>query len=99
MYTSRTFSDLLQQEMGVRRVFHITAPVAVLYLVSAIAETFAAWRKKSSTLNTDKYRIMKQRNWQCDISAAQRDLDFAPKFDLKRGVRAAVAWYKQEQWI
>jgi UDP-glucose 4-epimerase len=99
VYTSRTFSDLLQQEMGVRRVLHITAPVAVLYLVSVLAETFAAWRKKSSTLNTDKYRIMKQRNWQCDISTAQRDLGFAPKFNLKRGVRAAVAWYKQEQWI
>ena len=99
VYTSRTFSDLLQQEMGVHRVLHITAPVWVLYLVSVVAETFAAWRKKSSTLNTDKYRIMKQRNWQCDISAAQRDLGFAPKFNLKRGVRAAVAWYKQEQWI
>ena len=99
VYTSRTFSDLLQQEMGVRRVLHITAPVWVLYLVSVVAETFAAWRKKTSTLNTDKYRIMKQRNWQCDISAAQRDLDFAPKFNLKRGAKAAVAWYKQEKWI
>jgi len=99
VYTSRTFSDLLQKELGVRRVLHIKAPLWVLYVVSVVAGTVAGWMKKTSTLNPDKYRIMKQRNWQCDISAACRDLDYAPKYNLKKGVRETVQWYKKEQWI
>ena len=42
---------------------------------------------------------MKQRNWQCDISAACRDLGYAPAYPLERGVAETVAWYKQEKWI
>lgn len=99
VYTSRAFSDLLQREMGVRRVLHITAPLWFLRVVSRVAGTVAAWRGRTSTLNPDKYQIMKQRNWQCDISAACRDLDYAPAYPLERGVAETVAWYKQEKWI
>ena len=42
---------------------------------------------------------MKQRNWQCDISDAQHDLGYSPKFDLERGVAETARWYKNEKWI
>ena len=99
VYTSRAFSDLLQREMGVRRVLHITAPLWFLRAVSRIAGTVSAWRGRTSTLNPDKYQIMKQRNWQCDISAARHDLGYAPEYPLERGVAETVAWYKNEKWI
>ena len=41
VYTSRAFSDLLQREMGVRRVLHITAPLWFLRVVSRVAGTVA----------------------------------------------------------
>lgn len=99
VYTSRAFSDLLQQHLGVRRCLHITAPLWFLRAVSAVAGRVAAWMGRTSTLNPDKYQIMKQRNWQCDISAARRDLDYRPEYPLERGVAESVAWYKQAKWI
>ena len=98
-YTSRTFSDLLQLELGVKRVVHVTAPLWVLWLVSCIAGKAAALLGRTSTLNLDKYRIMRQRNWKCSIEAARRDLGYRPQWPLTRGVRAAVEWYKAEGWL
>lgn len=87
-YTSRTFSDLIQMQLGVKRVLHIVAPLWVLKAVSWIAEKMAMLTGTTSTLNTDKYRIMRQRNWRCDISAAREELGYNPQWPLVRGVKA-----------
>lgn len=98
-YTSRTFSDLLQMELGVRYVLHIVAPLWVLRAVSFVAEHAARLTGKTSTLNADKYRIMRQRNWKCDITPAREELGYTPHWPLTRGVRAAVAWYQEHHWL
>lgn len=87
-YTSRTFSDLIQMQLGVKRVLHIVAPLWVLKAVSWIAEKMAMLTGTTSTLNTDKYRIMRQRNWRCDISAAREEFGYNPQWPLVRGVKA-----------
>ena len=56
-----------------------------LYLL--LAEFIATRSGKSSTLNSDKYKIMKQRNWQCDITPAMTELGYAPEYDLEKGVQ------------
>jgi nucleoside-diphosphate-sugar epimerase len=68
-------------------------------VISAVCGTVAGWLGKSSTLNPDKYNIMKQRNWRCDIRPARQDLGFNPQYSLARGVKEAMDWYKQEGWI
>lgn len=98
-YTSRTFSDILQIEIGKRHVWHIVAPLWFLWIVCCIAEKVAALLGKTATLNRDKYHIMRQRNWQCDISSARKDLGFSPQYPLVRGVKETVAWYKKANWL
>ena len=64
-----------------------------------LAEYWAKCRNTTSTLNSDKYRIMKQRNWQCDITPAVEELGFSPEYDLERGVKETIAWYKDKGWL
>jgi UDP-glucose 4-epimerase len=54
---------------------------------------------KSSTLNMDKYNIMKQRNWQCDITPAVEEIGYKPEYNLERGVVETIKWYKKEGWL
>ena len=96
---SRAFSLLLQKEMGVRNVIHIKAPLWVLRSVCAVAEIVSNITNTTPTLNSDKYKIMKQRNWQCDIEEAVRELGYKAEYDLKRGVKETVEWYKENYWI
>ena len=63
------------------------------------AEYWAKCRNTTSTLNSDKYRIMKQRNWQCDITPAVKELGYRPEYDLERGVKETIAWYKDKGWL
>lgn len=99
VYSSRTFSDLLQKEMQVRHLLHIKAPLWFLRLVCLVSGKVAGWTGRTSTLNPDKYQIMKQRNWQCDITPARTELGFIPQYPLETGVAETVAWYRQEKWI
>ncbi len=99
VYESSAFSDLLQKELGKKHLLRITAPLCLLRLVCFLSETLARLRGSSATLNTDKCRILSQRNWQCDISKARRELGYAPKWTLTEGVKASVAWYKKEKWL
>jgi nucleoside-diphosphate-sugar epimerase len=99
VYTSRAFSDLVQRELGISGVMHIKAPLWVLRCVSALSEFFSRFTGKPSTLNADKYKIMKQRNWQCDITPMIRELGYIPQWNLERGVEETISWYKKEKWL
>lgn len=99
VYSSRAFSDLLQREMGVRFVLHVKAPLWFLRMVCAVSGWVGRLRGRAVTLNPDKYRIMRQRNWQCDLTPARRDLGYEPAWPLDRGVRATVAWYVRAGWL
>lgn len=99
VYQSRTFSDLIRKELGNPFLIRLRCPLFILKVVSLLAEFWAKQRKTTSTLNSDKYKIMKQRNWQCDLTPAIEELDFSPEYDLKRGVKETIAWYKEKGWL
>lgn len=99
VYQSRAFSDLIKKELGNPFVIRLKCPLIILKVVSLLAEFWAKRRNTASTLNSDKYRIMKQRNWQCDITPAVRELGFSPEYNLERGVKETIAWYKDKGWL
>ena len=90
VYKSRAFSDLIQKELGNPFVLHLKCPLIVLKVISLLAEFIATRSGKSSTLNSDKYKIMKQRNWQCDIIPTINELGYAPEYDLEKGVHETI---------
>lgn len=98
-YNSRAFSDYIQAELGIKRVLHIKAPVWLLKVISSCAEWFSRITRKPSTLNSDKYKIMKQRNWLCDTGPIEKELGFTADYSLEEGTREAIKWYKQEKWL
>ena len=96
-YTQKEFRQLTARLLGRRFVVPVRLPLWAVYVASAVAEEIGRARMKPSTLNRDKYKIMKQRNWSCDVSDAVRDFGFDPQFDLERGMRATVEAYLAEK--
>ncbi len=96
-YSQAEFRKMVCDELGGRFAIPVRLPLWMARAASVVAEKFAAMQGKSSTLNRDKYKIMRQRNWNCDISSAQRDFGFAPRFSLADGLRATIAAYKKDK--
>ncbi len=98
-YDSRCFSDYIQREMKIKHVLHIKAPIWLLKVISICAEGISKITKQPSTLNSDKYKIMKQRNWLCDTAKLQEELGFSIDYDLERGTCETIKWYKENKWL
>ena len=99
VYQSTTFSDLIHEELGRPWWLRITAPVWVLRIVTFFGEYIGHMTGKVTALNNDKYNILRQRNWRCDIEPARRELGFEPKIQLKEGVKTTIQWYKDHKWL
>lgn len=89
-YSQKEFRSLAAAKLGKKHVLPVIAPLWVLKCVCAVSGFIGKLRNKPMTLNPDKYRIMKQRNWTADISEAQKDFGFNPVTDLKRDRKSVV---------
>ncbi len=99
VYSSRTFSDLIHRELGHPWLLRIKAPIWLLRIITFCGEYIGRMTGKISALNNDKYNIMKQRNWRCDIKPAMSELGYKPKYQLDEGVRLTIKWYKENNWL
>lgn len=92
-YTQSEFRKIVAHELGGKWVIPVRLPMWIIYVASVIAEKWGVMKMKPSTLNRDKYKIMKQRNWNADISDAVNDFGFAPKFSLEKGIHETIKAY------
>lgn len=99
VYQSATFSNLIRRELGNPWWIRITAPLWLLRVITFCGEYIGRLTGQVTALNNDKYNIMRQRNWRCDITPARRELGYEPTVKLDEGVRRTIAWYKQHQWL
>ena len=99
VYQSSTFSDLIHRELGKPWWIRITAPLWLLRIITFCGEYIAHLTGKVTALNNDKYNIMRQRNWRCDIEPARKELGYEPQVKLEEGVRRSVQWYKENGWL
>jgi len=98
-YTQQEFRQIVCEELGKKFVIPVTCPLWLVKIVCSVAEWIGKVTLKASPLNRDKFKILKQRNWQCDTSDARRDFSFNPKYPLREGIREAIAWYREAGWL
>lgn len=96
-YTQAEFRSIVAKELGKKFVIPVKLPMWAVYAASVVAEKVGVARMKPSTLNRDKFRIMRQRNWNCSVEEARSDFNFSPKFSLAEGIHRTVEAYRSEE--
>ena len=99
VYNSRRYSDLVQQHLDNPWVLHLKLPLCLLRVVCWVSGRISRLTGKMNALNDDKYHILSQRNWQCEIEPAIADFGYAPQWSLEQGVEASILWYRREGWL
>ncbi len=96
-YTQSDFRRIVAKALGRSFVIPVRLPLWAVKGVSVVAEKIGKIRMKPSTLNSDKYKIMKQRNWACDPGDARRDFGFVAEVDLTEGIARVVEAWRNER--
>lgn len=98
-YTDDEFNRIVQRALNKKRVLRMRIPLFLVKAAAHVTEKVGEQLNKPATFNSDKYKIMKQRNWVCDITPLREELNFTPKVYLEEGVEKTVAWYKDKGWL
>lgn len=82
-----------------KRTIPLKIPKSLLFFLAFISENFSKLLGRTAAFNTQKAKEITQRYWGLDISKAKAELGFLPKYDLKRGAKETVRWYKEKGWL
>jgi UDP-glucose 4-epimerase len=99
VYTDTEYAHLLQELLGKKHVLHARVPLWTAHIACQCSEWMGKLLNKSMTLNTDKYIILKQRNWICEVAPIQDDLGFKADYTLRRGLEECIRWYHDHGWL
>lgn len=98
-YSSGEFAAITKRALGKRCTLKIKVPLFLVKGIATAGEWVGSLTGNVPTLNADKYRVLSSTNWRCDGVPLQRDLNFTAEYDLERGVKEAIAWYKAQGWL
>lgn len=99
VYTDSAFARMIQEVLGKKRVVHARLPLVLARAACYCSEGFSRLTGRPTALNTDKYHILKQRNWICDITPLREELGFTAEYPLRRGLEECITWYRQAGWL
>lgn len=98
-YSQKEFRKLSMKAMGKKFVLPVRMPIWLVKIACLATEKWGALRGKVTTLNRDKFRILKQRNWKCTTDKARQHFGFVAPTSLEKGIQESVEWYRQEGWL
>jgi len=97
-YDSVEFAAITKKALG-KRTIRITVPLAIVKTIAIVGERVAGLFGEIPTLNTDKYNVLSSTNWRCETEPLQKDFEFKAEYDLEKGVKESLEWYKKEGWL
>ena len=85
-YSSSDFTHAVRAALGNPFTLHLTIPLWMGRMAAFIADMGGRLYGRTFTFNSDKFRILAQRNWQCDITPLTEELDYHPQYNLEAGI-------------
>lgn len=97
-YGRNDFSNAIAKSLN-KSVISIALPVFIVKIGAWISEGIGKLTGKFPTLYTERVNEIKAKNWVCDVSNHQSDLQFQAKYTLQEAIDETVTWYQQNKWI
>jgi nucleoside-diphosphate-sugar epimerase len=97
-YNRYEFSDISKTILQ-RKAFRFHIPLPLVKSLAFLMEKANSWLNKPSVINREKLQELAAINWICDISKANKELNFTPQFNLKSGLEDTIGWYKKNKWL
>lgn len=99
VWTSDEYQKLCKQLLGVKWTLNIKVPCCLVKVLAFLFDKIGGLFGVTPTLNLDKYNILSATNWKCDIEPLCQDFGFKAKYNLVKGLKESIRWYKQKGWL
>ena len=99
VWTSDNYVKLCKQLLGVKWTLNIKVPCCIVKVLAFLFDKIGGLFGVTPTLNMDKYNILSATNWKCDIEPLKKDFDFKARYNLVRGLKESIRWYRQNNWL
>ena len=86
VYTAHDFGRMVGKTLGHPFILRITFPLWAGFVAAFLCDVAGRVMGKCFVLNRDKFRILRQRNWVCDITPLINELGYRPQYNLERGI-------------
>ena len=98
VYSWQDLSSTIQKASGTWAI-PLTIPEWLISGIAHIAEFFSRFSSNPALLNRQKIIELKQVAWTTNSEKIKRDLGFSPKYDLLKGCKMTVDWYRENGWL
>lgn len=74
-------------------------PYGIVSVFAKVSQFLYKNSAKTPTVYPERLGELTARNWSCAIDKAVEKLGYLPKYDLKKGLRETLLWYKENKWF
>ncbi len=82
-----------------KKTFKFHLPISAVDGLATFMDFLYAKSKTTPALNKEKMAELTAINWACSIQNLKRDLGFIPTYNLEKGLKTTLNWYKSNQWL
>lgn len=97
-YDAKSFAAITKKILQKKTVKIIIPSFIVKQIATVLEKIYSLWGKVP-LLNTDKYKVLSSLNWRCESDPLHTDFGFVAEYDLEKGIRETINWYKSQHWI
>jgi len=97
-YDTKTFAAITKKILK-NKTIKVRVPSFIVKQLASGLEIFYGLWGSIPTLNTDKFNVLSSINWRCETAPLQTDFGFVAEYDLERGIRETIDWYKNQHWL
>jgi len=87
------------KKVNKKAALRIHLPVSIFSVAVSVLGFWYKLSNKTPVLNQEKLNELTAPNWICSIEKAKKELNYHPVYNLKRGLKETVLWYKERGWL
>lgn len=95
-YSKYDLADAVKKVLSLKP-FRFHLPLPLVKFAASILEATSG--KKAPVLSRDKLHELTAENWNVDISKAQKELGYFSEYNLQKGIKQTLEWYKDKKWL
>jgi nucleoside-diphosphate-sugar epimerase len=98
IYDKYALANIIKEILS-KKTLRVHLPLGIVEMMSSLLGSVSSLNKTVPALNKEKLNELSATNWSCSIDELQKDLEFYPEYDLKKGLEETLLWYKENKWL